>query len=106
MTKVSQVKKLLTLVLEEKYFPESVSFKVLPVKPENFFGLTAANGSFEGLVICPVGVSLAWTVAFFFGVLAALDVASVKQQCKGLIQQSEIILYIPQPIQDILVIQV
>lgn len=66
------------------------------MKPENFFGDGAmrANGSF--VVSCPVAVSLAWTITFFFGVLAALELASVKQQ--GSNQQSEIISYIHQHI--------
>lgn len=53
-----------------------------PVKPENFFGDGSEEtaSTFLGEVICPEGESFAWTVAFFFGVLTALEVSSAKRQ--------------------------
>lgn len=39
---------------------------------------------FTGDVTWPVAVSLAWTTAFFFGVLAALEDRSVGPQKKGM----------------------
>lgn len=86
--KPTDVRQLLMLRLEEIDFPEPVSW-FLPVNPENFFG-----GSF--VVSCPVAVSFACTITFFFGVPPVLELASGKQ--KGSKRQSGIISYIPQHI--------